>query len=198
MASEKSKKIWLTLGIGAGIIFLSAFITSQIIFPIIFRSPKQVEVPNLVGKSSAAARQTLSELGLHTVVKDSIWSETERIDTVLEQNPAPGELIAPEGTIYLRVSRGSRKVGVPSVVGLSYQEAYYTLVSAGLKGEVADSLYSDSYAPNTVIRCAPGVGSKIELGSVVRMYMSRGPEPVVYEAAVADTTLLGDRPFEEW
>ncbi len=198
MASDKSKKIWLTLGIGAGIIFLSAFITSQIFFPIIFRAPKQIEVPNLIGKSSAAARQELSELGLHTVVKDSIWSETERIDTVLEQNPASGELIAPEGTIYLRVSRGSRKVGVPSVVGLKYQEAYYTLVSAGLKGEVADSLYSDSYAPNTVIRCAPGVGSKIELGSVVRMYMSRGPEPVVLEEAVVDTTLLGDRPFEEW
>lgn len=198
MASEKSKKFWLTAGIGAGIIFLSAFITSQIIFPIIFRAPQQIEVPDLVGKSSAAVRQTLSELGLHAVVKDSIWSETERVDTVLEQNPMGGELITPEGTVYLRVSRGSRKVGVPSVVGLSYQEAYYTLVSAGLKGQVADSLYSDSYAPNTVIRCTPGVGSKIEQGSVVRMYMSRGPEPVVAEEAIADTTLLDNTPFEDW
>ncbi|HOG31189.1 MAG TPA: PASTA domain-containing protein [Candidatus Syntrophosphaera sp.] len=198
MASEISKKFWLTVGIGAGIIFLSAFITSQIIFPIIFREPKQIEVPNLVGISSAAARQTLSALGLHAVVKDSIWSETERIDTVLEQNPAGGALIKPEGTVYLRVSRGTRKVGVPSVVGLSYQEAYYTLVNAGLKGVVADSLYSDSYAPNTVIRCIPGVGSKIELGAVVRMYMSRGPEPVIQGGAFADTTLQYETPFENW
>lgn len=196
MASDKTKKFWLTIGIGAGIIFLSAFLTSQFIFPFIFRAPQEIEVPNLIGKSSAAARRSLSELGLHAVVQDSIWSETERVDTILEQNPAPGEFIIPEGTIYFRVSRGSRQVGVPSVVGLSYHEAYYTLHSAGLKGVVADSLYSDSYAANTVIRCAPGVGSKIEKGSTVRMYMSRGPEPVAI--GEADSTQVYETPFENW
>ncbi len=196
MASDKTKKIWLTIGIGAGIIFLTAFLTSQIILPIVFRAPKEIELPNLVGNSFAAARLALSELGLHVVVQDSIWSESERVNTVMEQNPAPGEFIRPEGTVYIRVSRGSRQVGVPSLVGLSYHEAYYTLHSAGLKGVVADSLYSDSYAANAVIRISPGVGSKIEKGSTVRMYLSRGPEPVSIDQA--DTTIVYDVPFGTW
>ena len=196
MASEKSKRMWLTLGIGAGIIFLTAFLTSQIVFPIIFRAPKEIEVPKLLGLNTEQARDKLSELGLHAVVKDSIWSETEPVNTVLEQDPDPGEMITPEGTVYFRVSRGSRQVGVPSVVGLSYQEAYYTLMSAGLKGVVADSLYSDSYAANTVIRSSPGAGSKLEKGSTIRMYISRGPEPII--ADQADTTVVYDAPFETW
>ena len=127
MPSEKTTKIWLSIGIGAGIIFLTAFLTSQVIFPIIFRSPKELEVPNLIGKSFADARRSLENMGIHAVVKDSIWSETERVGTILEQEPAPGGMLRSEGTIYVRVSRGSQQVGVPSVNRQSYQEAYYKL-----------------------------------------------------------------------
>ncbi len=179
MPSEKTTKIWLSIGIGAGIIFLTAFLTSQVIFPFIFRSPKELEVPNLIGKSFANARRSLENMGIHAVVKDSIWSETERVGTILEQEPAPGGMLRSEGTIYVRVSRGSQQVGVPSVIGQSYHEAYYLLLNAGLKGVVRDSLYSGSYIANTVIRCHPESGSRVEKGSTVHLTLSRGPEPVL-------------------
>lgn len=178
MASEKATKVWLTIGIGAGIIFLTAFLTSQVIFPFIFRAPKEIEVPNLIGQRFDNARRSLEDLGIHAVVKDSIWSETEKVGTILEQDPAPGELLRSEGTIYVRVSRGSQQVGIPSVVGQSYHEAYYTLLNVGLKGVVSDSLYSSSYTVNTVIRTRPETGSKVEKGSTVQLSISRGPEPV--------------------
>lgn len=192
MKRTKWSKFWLSLGIGFGIIFLSAFITSQLIFPLLFGKPKSVEVPDLVGLNFSRARRNLTELGLHAVIKDSIWSETESIETILEQDPQPGELLKPEGTVYLRVSSGSKQVGVPSVIGLSYHEAYYTLHGAGLKGVVVDSLYSDAYPVNNVIRSVPGVGTKIERGSNVRLYLSRGPEPVPEEPDILDEFLLED------
>ncbi len=164
------------MGIGFGIVFLSAFITSQIIFPALFGRPKSIEVPNLVGMSFSKARRTLTDMGLHAVVKDSIWSETEKIETILEQDPAPGKMLKPESTVALRISSGSRQVGVPSVIGLNFHEAYFTLHSAGLKAVVADSLYSESYKVNTVIKCSPGVGSKTQKGSKVKLYISRGAE----------------------
>ena len=71
MASEKTKKIWMTIGIGLGIIFITAFLTSQIIFPLVFRTPKTLEVPNVVGLSLPMAKLRLSQLGLHIVVRDS-------------------------------------------------------------------------------------------------------------------------------
>jgi serine/threonine-protein kinase len=196
MASAKTKKIWLIIGIGFGIVFISAFVTSQIIFPIIFRSPKNVEVPDVVGMSLAKARQQLSGLGLHAVVRDSIWSDTDKVDIILEQDPAPGKKISKESSIYFRISRGTKEVGVPSVIGLSYHEAYYTLRSAGLQDMVADSLYSDSYRVNTVIRCSPTVGSKVDKGSSVRIYLSRGPEPLtgdLYEHG--DSTFTREPPY---
>lgn len=195
MSKTTWKKAWLTIGIGFGIILLSAFVTSQIVFPLLFGRPKNVEVPNLVGKTFSKARRELTDLGLHAVIKDSVWSETETIETILEQDPLPGELLKPEGSVYLRISSGSRKVGVPYVTGLSYQEAYYALHNLGLRAVVVDSLYSDSYAPNYVLRSSPDAGSKINRGSNVRLYLSRGPEPVPEEELLPDTAHVVEPDF---
>lgn len=181
------QKVGLILGIGFGIVFLTAFLTSQILFPLLFGRPKNIEVPDLVGKNLSAARRSLVEIGLHAVVRDSVWSETDKIDTILEQDPRPGEKLKPESTVYVRISQGSKVVGVPSILGSNYHEAYFSLHNAGLKAVVADSLYSDSYSINTVVRCSPAVGSKVEKGSKVRLFLSRGPEPAK-ETAEADTT----------
>lgn len=182
------QKVWLTLGIGAGIIFLSAFVTSQLIFPLLFGRPKNIEVPDLVGKNLAWARRELVDLGLHVVVKDSIWSENDRVDTILDQDPKPGGKARPESSVYLLISRGSKIAAVPSIIGVSYHEAYFTLRSVDLKATVVDSLYSDSYSVNTVIRCSPVVGSKVEKNSKIRLWLSRGPEPA-REEAPPDTTV---------
>lgn len=195
MSKTTWKKAWLTIGIGFGIILLSAFVTSQIVFPLLFGRPKNVEVPNLVGKTFSKARRELTDLGLHAVIKDSVWSETETIETILEQDPLPGELLKPEGSVYLRISSGSRKVGVPYVTGLSYQEAYYALHNLGLRAVVVDSLYSDSYAPNYVLRSSPDAGSKINRGSNVRLYLSRGPEPVPEDELLPDTVHVVEPDF---
>ncbi len=182
------QKVWLIVGIGFGIVFLSAFVTSQILFPLFFGRPKNIDVPDLVGKNLSFARRQLVELGLHVVVRDSVWSEKDKMDTILEQDPKPGEKIKPESRVYVRVSRGSKEIAVPNVVGLNYHEAFFSLHGLDLKATVADSLYSDRYSINTVIRCNPGVGTKVEKGSKVRLFLSRGPEPAKPEPADSTST----------
>ena len=152
MASEKTKKIWMTIGIGFGIIFITAFLTSQIIFPIISHTPRNIEVPNVVGLSLPMAKLRLTQLGLHIVVRDSVWSETGQPNTILDQDPQPGKKIKPESTVYVKVNRGPMKVGVPYLIGMSFNDAYYALKSSGLQGVIVDSLYSDNYPVNTVVR----------------------------------------------
>ena len=73
MKKKKSKKALYIIGIGLGIIFLSAFVTSQIIFPVLFGRAKNIEVPNLVGSTISVARNDLKQLGLHVIVRDSVW-----------------------------------------------------------------------------------------------------------------------------
>ena len=190
MASEKTKKIWMTIGIGLGIIFITAFLTSQIIFPLVFRTPKTLEVPNVVGLSLPMAKLRLSQLGLHIVVRDSVWSETGQPNTILDQDPPAGKKIKPESTVYVKVNRGPMKVGVPYLIGMSFNDAYYTLKSSGLQGVIVDSLYSDNYPINTVVRISPPEGTKVEKGARVRLYISKGPKPFIEETVIWDRLLM--------
>ena len=171
------KKTGYVCAIGLGIIFVTAFITSQLVFPILFPRQK-VEVPNLVGMNYSSARRQLSELGLHVVIKDSLWSETDKVDTILEQDPQEGDKLDKESSVYVRVSRGSKMVVVPSLLYMSANEAIMTLHGLGLGFAVADSTYQENYGVNVVYKSSPSGGAKVEKGSRVRIYISKGPEPV--------------------
>jgi serine/threonine-protein kinase len=178
---NKLRKAGYLILIGLGIIMVTAFLTGQIIMPLIFARPKNIEVPDLIGKNISTAKRILQEAGLHVVVRDSVWSDSAKIESVLEQHPEPGTMAKLEGTVYLVICKGSQIVAVPGVVGRSYEEAFLTLRNSGLRASVADSLFSQSYPANTVIRTSPPNGSRVEKNAMVRLFLSRGPE------AVADT-----------
>lgn len=174
---EKLTRAGYLVLIGFGIILVTAFLVGQVIMPIIFAKPKNIEVPDLIGKNISVAKRELKKLGLHAVVRDSVWSDTARIETVLEQSPEPGSMTKLEGTVYLVICKGSQIVTVPGVVGLNYEEAFMSLRGLGLRSAVADSIYSQSYPVNYVLRSSPPSGSKVEKNAMVRLYLSRGPEP---------------------
>lgn len=178
MDRNKLRKAGYMILIGLGIILVTAFVTGQLIMPLIFAKPKNIEVPNLIGKNISTAKRILQEAGLHAVVRDSVWSDTAKIESVLEQHPEPGELTKLEGTVYLVICKGSQIVAVPGVVGRSYEEAFIALRNSGLRASVADSLYSESYPVNTVIRTSPPNGSRVDKNAMVRLFLSRGPEPM--------------------
>jgi len=158
--------------------FLAAFITGQIIMPLFVGSSEVVDVPDVTGKNISIAREMLRDAGLHTVVQDSVWSDGTAIETVLDQYPKAGDTIKTEGTVYLVICKGSQTVSIPAVGGRLFEDAFITLRENGLRAIVADSLFSDSYPENTVIRTSPPTGAKVDKSTLVKMYLSRGPEPV--------------------
>ncbi len=165
------------LGIGLGIIFVTAFIFSKMILPLAFGRPKKVETPHLVGLSLAEAKTMLTKKKLHVVVKDSLYSEVTRMDNILDQSPIAGARIREEGTVFLVVSKGSKMVTVPELRGTRFQQAMVTLRNHDLRSSIVDSLYSDRYEQNTVLRSNPGAGTKLEKRSMIRLTLSRGSEP---------------------
>lgn len=179
MNSDQKKRIIYTLGIGLGIIIIVAFISSQIIYPLLLGRPGRVEVPNVTGMNLSQAKRLLHERRLHVVVRDSVWSEDAKVEYVLEQQPSPGDMLKHDHAVYLVLSRGSRQVTVPNVIGQLYQQAYVQLRNRSLKAVIADSLYSDSHPVNSVLRTSPSQGSKVLKESSVRLFLSRGPEPQV-------------------
>jgi len=178
MPSYSAKQWGYMLGIGLGIIFVTAFVTSQILLPLIFGRPDTVHTPEVIGLSLAQAKRILQDEKLHVVVKDSLYSETARIDAVLDQAPAPGAKIKEDGTVFLIVSKGSKMVTVPSILGISFQDAMITLRNSDLRSAIVDSVYSYSVPRNTVLSSTPSANTKVEKRTLVKLTLSRGPEPL--------------------
>ncbi len=189
--NELMKKVGYIGGIGLGIIIITAFIFSQIIFPLVLGRTPKVETPDVVGMGLLQAKKILQAEKLHVVVKDSLFSETESIETILEQHPEPGEKIRQDGTVYLIISKGSSTVSVPSLVGRPFQEVIISLRNLGLHAMVVDSTYSDAYSVNSVIRSIPSSGSKVNKSSTVKLILSKGSYPMADSLGVE----VPDNPF---
>lgn len=170
------EKIGYLAGIGLGIIFITAFIFSQLIFPIILGSPNTIETPEVTGMGVAQAKRILLQEKLHVVIRDSVYSETIKMDEVIEQHPKPGSKIKEDGTVYLVLSKGSKMVVVPNLIGSSFQEALIALRNNDLRSLIVDSLYSYSEPINSVMRMSPSAGSKVEKKTLIRLHLSRGKQ----------------------
>lgn len=180
------QKLGYLAGIGLGIIIVTAFIFSQLVFPIVLGRTPKVETPDLTGMNLVQAKRVLQKEKLHVLVKDSLFSETAPVETVLEQNPEPGEKIRQEGTVYLVISKGSATVRLPSYIGRPFQEVFIGLRNLELFSAVIDSTYSDLYPVNTVVRTIPSSGEKVLKRSTVKLILSRGNYP---QADTLDSSL---------
>jgi len=179
ITNSQYKRAGYLLGIGLGIILITAFLFSQIIFPVLLGRTPKVETPEVTGMQLLQAKRILQGEKLHVVVKDSLFSETATVETVLEQNPLAGEKIRQDGTVYLIISKGSTNVILPSIIGRPFQEVIVSLRSLGLHTLVVDSTYSDIYSVNSVMRSIPSSGSKANKGSTVKLILSKGSVPSV-------------------
>jgi beta-lactam-binding protein with PASTA domain len=178
MDRTKRKVYLYYAGIGLGIVLVVAFITSQILMPLFFGRAKSVQVPYLKSMNLAKASSLLFDKKIHAVVKDSIWSDEIKSGDVVSQKPESGEMIKPDGTVYLIISRGSKYVKVPYIIGLNVQAAWITLKNKGLSFAVIDSIESTTYPPNTVISNMPAAGERAEKNSRIQIVISKSIQTV--------------------
>ncbi len=90
-----------------GTIIVTAFIFSQVLFPLFLGSTPKVEVPSVTGMPLMQAKKILQEEKLHVIVQDSLFSDVAAAEVVLEQSPLAGEKLRQDGTVYLVISKGS-------------------------------------------------------------------------------------------
>ena len=146
--------------------------------------PPTVAVPGLVGKSRDDAISELSARGLKRNVVE-VFSEKEE-GTVVAQNPKPGTRVDVGSTVRINVSQGLKPVGVPSVVGETFESATAQLQAQGFAVARRDV---DSDEPEgTVVRQDPAGGAQATRGSTVTLSVSRGPT----ESTIPDVTSLDE------
>ncbi len=132
-----------------------------------------VEMPEIKGKLVEEVRNKLTELGLKSEV-DYEESDVIEAGTVISADVAPGAQVPVGSTVTLTASAGARGEVVPSVIGLTYEEANSTLLALGFTVTRTEA-YSELEAGLVAIQ-TPGANNKLARGSNITLTVSLGAE----------------------
>jgi serine/threonine-protein kinase len=145
--------------------------------------PKKVSVPDVKGQQWTTAQQTLVNAGLKPQ-KFNVPGNTA--GQVTATDPPAGASIPVGSKIRVNVMTGPAQGTVPSVVGLSIQEATAKLQAAGFN---ANPSYVNSDATQgQVISQTPAPGSTENKGTSVALKVSNGPPQVAVPTVVGETS----------
>jgi eukaryotic-like serine/threonine-protein kinase len=134
--------------------------------------PEKVVVPNVVGKSSAAAAAVLHNAGFDVSIERVPDAETP-VDAVIRQDPQANNRADKGSTVALTVSSGPGQRGVPNVLGDGRLAATRQLRKDGFKVRERREA-SDEVPENHVIDTTPGPGTLTEVGTTVTLTVSSG------------------------
>ncbi|WP_448317648.1 Stk1 family PASTA domain-containing Ser/Thr kinase [Streptomyces sp. CO7] len=150
----------LLVGVGGGVWYIN--------------SGQFTEVPPLLAKTEAQARDRLSEAGLEVGDVSRRFSDTVERGTVISTDPGVGERVRGGGPVSLVISSGPEVVKVPSVEGRPLDQAREALKDQGLKPGMVTRAFSESIPRGSVISTEPEAGTERRAGTAVALVVSKG------------------------
>jgi beta-lactam-binding protein with PASTA domain len=166
----------LVLWVGLGSFVLGYLLITLLFFPGFGRSPI-VTVPNLRALSENAAERRLERVGLEAARGPSLPHPTIGAGRVLTHDPMPGQEVTRGSTVRLILSSGPERRAVPSVRGLSLDEARALLERFGFT--VAERRVIHDSPEGRILDLAPGAGTQVALPETVTIVLSAGPPRVL-------------------
>jgi eukaryotic-like serine/threonine-protein kinase len=140
--------------------------------------PPTVTVPSVIGQNRDAAISALVNAGLNP--KSFPVASSKPVDTVTGQDPAAGKVVEKGSSIRINYSSGPAQVDVPSVIGLTFDQASATLQQQGFGVKRVD-VDSNDPKGNVVDQSPSG---RAQQGSTVTLSVSKGPK----QSTVPDVT----------
>ncbi|MCR5054616.1 MAG: Stk1 family PASTA domain-containing Ser/Thr kinase [Lachnospiraceae bacterium] len=138
---------------------------------------KTIEVPNLLGKTEAEAKEELEKLGLGIKNIGTASSDEYAEDLIMSQSVSAGEKVEKNTTIKVTLSSGKGEVSIPDVVGMTEASAINMLKDAGFKYSTEYAV-SDSVQQGQVISQNPAGKSYGKEGDTITLFVSSGKETV--------------------
>jgi serine/threonine-protein kinase len=129
---------------------------------------RPVDVPNVIGETSAAAQTDLVGKGLNPKLHQA-YSTTVPAGDVISQRPAPGATVPIDSTVHLVISLGPKTFPMPSVVGLPSSSAQSQLEGLGLQVHVVRIPNSPG---DNVVGQTPARDFTVEQGETVTIYVA--------------------------
>lgn len=139
------------------------------------KETKMVALPDVSGKSEAEAQKIL-EKAKFVVENESKYDDTVASGKVISTDPGAGVELEEGRTVKMYVSMGREKVDVPSISGMTVDEASTALSAVGLSLGNSSEEYSDEYEAGVIISQKKDAGSKVDKGTAVDYIISKGAE----------------------
>lgn len=140
---------------------------------VISKGIEQGVAPNLVGKKLTIAKQLLKSAKLKLGTVTVRYAAGQPVDTVLEQSVSAKTKVAANTKIDLIVNISDGQLVVPSLSGVTLEEAKRVLNEAGLQlGTVTEK--ADAAVKNTVLTTEPEIGSVVWKSAVINVIVSNG------------------------
>ena len=137
---------------------------------------KDVQIPNLIGKTEEEAKAELKELKLNYEKVSEDYNADQEAGKIYEQSPAytPNYKVKEKSTtIKVKVSKGTEKVTVPKVAGMTYDEAVKELANNKLKAEKIEET-SKEIKEGIVISQETNPNTEANAGDTVKIHVSIG------------------------
>jgi beta-lactam-binding protein with PASTA domain len=161
------------------VIFLVALVCSlYLTSKWIVQSEEEVLVPDLVGHDTVYALDLLTSLGLNIKVGGFMWSESVPKNFIASQKPDSGTWLKQDRDVKVIISRGSKRVRVPKLVGTKLREAKLVLAQNGLQLGGICRIPASQYPRGTIIAQKPEFLQEIERGQAVDFLVSNGSKSV--------------------
>lgn len=137
--------------------------------------PELFQVPQVAGSTLGQAKKSLAKVGFENLKTVEAYSSSVADGSVITSNPSNGERLPKKSLITLTVSKGPASVQVPSLIGLSKDEATQKLKDVGLSLTLGEEVSSEQVSKGQIAAQSPAQGAA-EFGSSVEVSISSGPE----------------------
>ena len=169
--------LFFVIGAGIGGWFLYSEISNKL------NSTKPVAVELYLNMPEAQARVKIKNDGFQPLV-DHHSSRTTPRGLVFKQVPNPGEHLPKGSQMHIWVSTGLPKSFVPDLVGKQSTDAVASLTRLRLKPDLHP--VPSQLPTGEVTAQEPKAGVKLTVGSLVRLNVSKGPQPIVVPSVIGE------------
>lgn len=190
--------VWVKAVTGCGIACVAAFVVLLLTGVISFSGGQfgsfvvavgKTIVPNMVNVTVDQAEAAASGNKLKIQIVGKVYSDEVPAGYILEQNIKPGTKVDEESILELTISAGVEMVYMPSVAGLTKEQAIALLEEQGLKYTIEE--VEDATAPGYVVSQSVGEDEKVAKGTEITLKVSKGMTDIDTEVEVEMPDLKG-------
>ena len=159
-------------------------------------------VPNFIGMDYTQVQNNREYTSMYLFYVTEEYSDAAPAGQIIQQEPSADTVLKAGETIRLVVSKGPQMAEMPNIIGFTQDSAVKELEARGLVASCFMVVNDGSYASGCVVRTSEEPGTKVEVGTVITVYIAADPsvqstvtpeepaatEPTTTEPAPPETT----------